>query len=179
MCALAYPETDSLAAVETMGRGASAAERWYVGERCPAGFRVLVLEGPDVRPLRARTRDPLWSFSWGRSGSAARELAWSLLCDSAQDPGLADDWCSAFTSEVISLLPRDVFRMSSHEVIAWLSDERLGSASDRLLRHVRLETVAANGVDDRLGHLDVDGYCRPAASRSAPRQGSAAGRIHR
>jgi hypothetical protein len=56
------------------------------------------------------------------------------------------DWCSAFTTEVISLLPRDAFRMTSHDVIAWLSDERLAGATDRLLRHVRLQAFSANGI---------------------------------
>ena len=87
--------------------------------------RVVVVEGPEVRPLLARTHDPLWSFSWGRSGTSARELAWAVLYDSARDPGLADDWRSAFSAEVVSLLPRDTFRIASHEVLAWLWDERL------------------------------------------------------
>jgi hypothetical protein len=141
-----------------IGSGSALAERWYVGERCPAGCRVVVVEGPEVHPLRARTHDPLWSFSWGRSGSSARELAWSVLYDSVHDPGLADDWCAAFTTEVISLLPRDAFRIASHDVIAWLSDERLAGATDRLLRHVRLQTFAANGIDERPESVDVDFY---------------------
>ena len=128
----------SAAIVETGGAGR---QRWYVGERCPAGCRVVVVEGRDVHPLRARTHDPLWSFSWGRSGSAARELAWSILYDSVRDSSVADDWCSAFTVEVVSLLPREAFRMASHDVIGWLSDERLVGATDRLLDHVRLEDI--------------------------------------
>jgi hypothetical protein len=135
-----YPEADGLFDSETIGRGVAPAERWYVGERCAAGCRVVVVEGLEVHPLLARTHDPLWSFSWGRSGTSARELAWSVLYDSAHERGLADDWCSAFTTEVISLLPRDAFRIAAHDVLAWLGDERLVGASDRLLRHVLLQT---------------------------------------
>jgi hypothetical protein len=131
------------------------AERWYVGHRCPGGCRVVVVEGLEVHPLLARTRDPLWSFSWGRSGSSARELAWSVLYDSTHDPGLADDWCSAFTTEVISLLPRDAFRIASPDVLAWLSDERLAGATDRLLRRVLLQTFAANRIDERPKAVDA------------------------
>jgi hypothetical protein len=130
-----YPITDSPFEAERIGRAGTPAERWYVGERCPAGCRVIVVDGRDAHPLRARTHDPLRSFSWGRSGSSARELAWSMLYDSAHDPGLADDWASAFTAEVISLLPPDAFRIASSDVIAWLADERLTGATDRLLRH--------------------------------------------
>jgi|BogFormECP03_OM3_1039632.scaffolds.fasta_scaffold02336_2 hypothetical protein len=135
-----YPETDGLSNSERIRSGGAVAERWYLGERAPAGCRVVVVEGLEVHPLRARTHDPLWSFSWGRSGRSARELAWSVLYDSERDLGLADDWCSDFTTEVISLLPRDAFRIASHDVIAWLSDERLAGASDRLLGRVRLQT---------------------------------------
>jgi hypothetical protein len=82
----------------------------------------VVLDGAEVHPLRPRTRDPLWSFSWGRSGATARELAWSILYDSAHDPGLANDWCSAFTAEVISHLPHDGFCLASRDVLVWLDD---------------------------------------------------------
>jgi len=145
------PETGGLFDPGVSRSGRASVQRWYVGQRCPAGYRVAVVEGPEVRPLEARTHDPLWSFSWGRSGSSARELAWSILFDSAQDVGVADDWCSAFTTEVISLLPRDSFRMGSHDVTAWLSDERLAHVTERLLHRVRLQTAAANGVDEGPG----------------------------
>jgi hypothetical protein len=153
-----YPKADGLFDSEMIGSGDAPAERWYVGQRCTAGCRVVVVEGPEVRPLLARTHDPLWSFSWGRPGTSARELAWSVLYDSAHDPLLADDWCSAFSAEVVSLLPRDTFRIASHEVLAWLWDERLTGATDRLLRHVVLQTFAANGVDERPEAVDVDLY---------------------
>jgi hypothetical protein len=156
MSAPLYPTTDGLFDSETIGRGDARAERWYVGERCAAGCRVVVVEGLEVHPLLARTHDPLWSFSWGRSGTSARELAWSVLYDSAHERGLADDWCSAFTTEVISLLPRDAFRIAAHDVLAWLGDERLVGASDRLLRHVLLQTFAASGIDERPEAVDVD-----------------------
>jgi hypothetical protein len=139
------------------GDGAPA-ERWYAGARCPAGCRVVVVEGSEVRPLRARTPDPLWSFSWGRSGSSARELAWSVLYDSAHDPELADDWCSTFATEVISLLPRDAFLMAARDMIAWLSDERAVDATARLLRQVGLQTFSAQGVDECLHLVDAD-FC--------------------
>jgi hypothetical protein len=159
MGASSYPMTDGLFKPEMMVGGGSPSNRWYVGERSPAGCRVVVVEGPEVHPLRARTHDPLWSFSWGRSGSSARELAWSVLFDSAHDLGLADDWCSTFTTEVISLLPRDAFRIASRDVIAWLSDEQLEGATNRLLRHVRLHAFAASGIDELPESVDVE-FCR-------------------
>jgi len=143
----------------------ASTERWYVGERCPAGCRVVVLEGLEVHPLRARTHDPLSSFSWGRSGSSSRELAWSVLYDSAHDVGLADDWGSAFTAEVVSRLPRDTFRIASHEVLAWLCDERLTGATDRLLRSVLLQSFAAIGIDER--PEAIESLCAGAGVRGA------------
>jgi hypothetical protein len=100
--------------------------RWYVGERCRAGCRVTVIDGVESHPLRPRTHDPLWSFSWGRAGASARELAWSMLYDSGHDSRLADDWCSAFTAEVIARLPHDAFCVASRDVMAWLHEERSG-----------------------------------------------------
>jgi hypothetical protein len=100
------------------------AGRRYVGERCRAGCRVNVVDDAEVHPLRTRGHDPLWSFSWGRAGASARELAWSILYDSAHDAGLAADWCADFTAEVISRLPRESFCLSSRDVLDWLYDER-------------------------------------------------------
>jgi hypothetical protein len=142
-------KTDGLSDCESTGKRDAAAERWYVGERCPAGCRVVVVEGLNVYPLAARNHDPLWSFSWGRSGTSARELAWSVLYDSARDVGLANDWCSAFTAEVVSVLPREAFWIASHDVLAWLCDEPLAGATERLLRRVLLQTFAAENVEER------------------------------
>jgi hypothetical protein len=156
--------TDGLSDPESIGSRDAAVERWYVGERGPAGCGVVVVEELNVYPLLSRNRDPLWSFSWGRSGTSARELAWSILYDSAHDVALANDWCSAFTSEVISLLPRDSFRMASDDVLAWLWDEQLGGATDRLLRYVRLQTTAADDIDEPAEAVDVD-LCRIAVAK--------------
>jgi hypothetical protein len=98
--------------------------RWYVGERCAAGCRVVVLDGEGVQKLAPRKRDPLWSFSWGRRGSSARELAWAVLYDCTHDARLAEDWCGDLCATVISLLPRDAFCLSSRDVLAWLHGER-------------------------------------------------------
>jgi hypothetical protein len=110
-------------AVSALGATA-VASRCYVGERSRAGCRVAVVDDGTAYPLRTRTHDPLWSFSWGRSGASARELAWSILYDSAHDVALADDWCASFTAEVISLLPREAFRLESQEVLEWLYEDR-------------------------------------------------------
>jgi hypothetical protein len=103
--------------------GAGVVGRRYVGERGRTGPRVLVVDGAATYPLRARTHDPLWSFSWGRLGASARELGWSILYDSAHDVALADDWCASFTADVISRLPREAFCFGSHEVLQWLYDD--------------------------------------------------------
>ncbi len=107
---------------------AQPGERHYVGERCRAGCRVVVIDSGESRPLRARTNDPLWSFSWGRSSASARELAWSIIRDCSRDPQLADDWCSAFTADVISVLPNDGFRLASCDVLEWLHGNGTGRA---------------------------------------------------
>ena len=98
--------------------------RWYVGERCAAGCRVVVLDEDGVQKLAPRRHDPLWSFSWARAGTSARELAWAVLYDCTHDHRLADDWCADFTATVISLLPHDAFCLSSRDVLAWLHGER-------------------------------------------------------
>ena len=96
------------------------AGRHYVGERGAAGCKVTVIDDAGEHPLRPRTPDLLWSFSWGRGGQSARELAWSILFDSAQDARLADDWCSAFTADVVARLPRDRFCVAACDVLEWL-----------------------------------------------------------
>jgi hypothetical protein len=96
--------------------------RHYVGERGFSGCKVTVIDSTGEHPLRPRTPDLLWSFSWGRGGRSARELAWSILFDSAQDAGLADDWCSTFTADVIARLPRDHFRVAVCDVLEWLHE---------------------------------------------------------
>jgi uncharacterized protein DUF6166 len=100
------------------------AARRYVGERTAGGRRVVVVDGAEEHPLKPRTRDPVWSFSWGRSGASARELAWAILYDSACDSRLADDWCSAFCSEVVARLPDDAFCVASRDVLGWLFETR-------------------------------------------------------
>jgi len=107
----------------TSGGDPLIAGRCYVGERCGAGCRVTVVDGAEVYPLKTRTRDPLWSFTWGRSGASARELAWSILYDCAQDASLASDWCPDFTAEVVSQLPRESFCLASRDVLEWLYAE--------------------------------------------------------
>jgi|SRR5580698_1945972 hypothetical protein len=96
------------------------AGRCYVGERGAAGCKVTVIDDAGEHPLRPRTPDLLWSFSWGRGGQSARELAWSILFDSAQDAGVADDWCPAFTADVITRLPHDHFCVAARDVLEWL-----------------------------------------------------------
>jgi hypothetical protein len=86
----------------------------------------VVVDGAEELQLRPRTPDPLSSYSWGRSGASARELAWSILYDSAHDRRLADDWCSAFCVEVVSQLPHDAFCIASRDVLAWIFDAQGG-----------------------------------------------------
>jgi hypothetical protein len=112
--------------------------RRYVGERTPGGRRVVVVDGADEHPLRPRTRDPVWSFSWGRPGASARELAWSILYDSACDSRLADDWGSDFCSDVVSHLPDDAFCIASRDVLGWLFEART---------HPRTRDLSASGLD--------------------------------
>jgi hypothetical protein len=59
--------------------------RWYVGERCAGGCRVVALDDDGVQKLAARRRDPLWSFSFGGAATLEAErlieavgLAWEV-----------------------------------------------------------------------------------------------------
>jgi len=62
---------------------------------------------------------------------------------------------------VISLLPFDAFRIASHDVLAWLSDEGPAGATDRLLSHVLPQTFAGNGVDEPPEAVDIDLHGSP------------------
>jgi hypothetical protein len=119
--------------------------RYYMGERCGGGCRVVVVDAACARPLMARTRDPLWSFCWGRQSASARELAWAMLYDSTGDGAVADDWCGAFSTEVIATLPHDRFGLAVSGVLAWLE-------CDAALPHDRLG-VSVSGV---LAGLECD-----------------------
>ncbi len=65
MTAPLHPETDGLCDPVSLGNRADPTERWYVGERCPAGCRVIVVEGLEVRPLVARTHDSALELQLG------------------------------------------------------------------------------------------------------------------
>ncbi len=104
--------------------------RVYVGERGPAGCRVVVLDDGEATSLRPRIPDPLWSFSWGRPGTSARELAWSMIYDSAHDRQLADDWCSVLGASLIAHLPHDSFCIAASDLLGWLYE---GSSIPRRL----------------------------------------------
>jgi hypothetical protein len=120
MAALAQVSAPVRRAADVAAPDARAPGSCYVGERCRAGCRVVVVDADGTRSLRARTRDPLWSFSWGRRGASARELAWAILYDSTGEVTLADDWCVAFTSDVIAGLAHAGFRLEMCDVLQWL-----------------------------------------------------------
>jgi hypothetical protein len=101
----------------------NAPGRVYVGERGRAGCRVVVIDHGEEAPLRPRAPDPLWSFSWGRPGASARELAWSMIYDSARDHQLADDWCSELSTSLIARLPHDSFCIAASDLLAWLYED--------------------------------------------------------
>jgi hypothetical protein len=91
---------------------------------------VVVIDDGREEPLRPRTLDPLWSFSWGRPGASARELAWSMIYDSARDRRLADDWCWELGAALIAHLPHDSFRVAASDLLDWLHGD--SSIGDRL-----------------------------------------------
>lgn len=103
----------------------SAGERRdYLGERTPAGPRVLVRDGKGSRPLKSRSQDPLASFGWGRPGPLSRELAWALLHDATGDPAVATDRCGDFAAEVVTQLARQSFVLPAVTVLDWLARDR-------------------------------------------------------
>jgi hypothetical protein len=115
--------------------GLEDVERWYVGEHCSAGCRVVAVEGAEVRALRTRSDDSLWSVTSRWPGSAMQEVAWSVLYDGTHDIALADDWCADFTLEVIARLPQETFCIALHEVLAWLYEDRPVCATNDVLDH--------------------------------------------
>lgn len=77
--------------------------------------------GPDgPKPLAPRINASLWSYSWGRRGISARELAWALLHDATQDERLADDWCGDLGAEIVARLPLDAFTIDASDLELWL-----------------------------------------------------------
>jgi hypothetical protein len=83
----------------------------------------VVIDHGEEAPLRPRVPDPLWSFNWGRPGASARELAWSMIYDSARNRQLADDWCSALSASLIARLPHESFCIASSDLLDWLYDD--------------------------------------------------------
>ncbi len=94
--------------------------RMYVGHRGPAGCAVRVATNDGVDTLHGRTREPLWSFGWGRPGRSTIELAWALLYDVTADRKLAGDCCLDFSTQVVARLPRDSFSLEAADVERWL-----------------------------------------------------------
>jgi hypothetical protein len=97
-----------------------ALDRQYLGERNAAGCRVWVMSKEGVGSLAPRRPEPLSSFSWGRHGALARELAWALLHDCTGDSALADARCGDLGSEVVARLPRESFSLDAKDVLLWL-----------------------------------------------------------
>jgi hypothetical protein len=95
-------------------------DRQYLGERSDAGCRVWVMSKDGVGSLTPRRPEPLSSFSWGRHGALARELAWALLCDCTGDDAVADRRVADFCSEVVAQLPRESFSLAAADIQLWL-----------------------------------------------------------
>ena len=60
-------------------------------------------------------------FDWGHSGPAAKQLAFSILCQ-LSDKDLAEENVSNFTNEVIKHLNSRDWFLSASEVLSWIKD---------------------------------------------------------
>ena len=92
----------------------------YVGVADWWGFHVWVEQGRIRRTLPYRGDARLTSFSWGRGGLGARELARSIIEHATGSPVLAGRHCRAMTHAVIADLPALGFELTRDDVLAWL-----------------------------------------------------------
>jgi hypothetical protein len=100
----------------------------YVGVADWWGFHVWVDQGGRRRALRYRGEEPMAGFAWGRRGTAARELARSLLEDATASPAIAERYCRALTHAVVAYLPDEGFDLDQDEILAWVEEEAAAEA---------------------------------------------------
>ncbi len=98
----------------------------YVGFR-PGGpdsneVNVSVVEDGDARALDVRldlkSHSPS-GFRWGSSGNGAAQLALAILADATGSDDYAARHHHWFKLEVVSVLPREAWKLTEGEVIAW------------------------------------------------------------
>jgi hypothetical protein len=94
----------------------------YVGVADWWGFHVWIEEGGARRALPYRGDVPLASFSWGRAGIGARELARSIIEHATGSPALAERYCRDMTHAIVAQLPALGFELTRDDVLAWLED---------------------------------------------------------
>src|SRR3954452_23784333 len=87
----------------------------YVGVADWWGSHVWVESGGLRSSLRYRGDAPMPGFAWGRRGTAARELARSILHDATGSPVLAERHCRELTHAVIAGLPQTGFDLTREE----------------------------------------------------------------
>ena len=66
--------------------------------------------------------DPGVSYTWGRSGVGARELARSLLYDATGNAALSERHCRDFTHEILAHLPDPEFVLGREEILTWIAE---------------------------------------------------------
>ena len=98
----------------------------YVGFR-PGGpdsneVNVSVVEDGDARELDGRldlkSHSPS-GFRWGSSGTGAAQLALAILADATGSDDYAARHHHWFKLEVVSVLPREAWKLTGGEVMAW------------------------------------------------------------
>jgi hypothetical protein len=95
----------------------------YVGVADWWGFHVWIEDEGARRALPYRGDVPLASFSWGRAGIGARELARAIIEDATGSPALAERHCREMTHALIANLPALGFELDRDDVLAWLQQE--------------------------------------------------------
>jgi hypothetical protein len=93
----------------------------YVGLADCWGRHVWIENNGARRTLRHRGTDPFITFTWGRVGPGARELARAILWDAAADPVLAECFSPELARDLIARLPQVGFELGRDEVLAWLA----------------------------------------------------------
>ncbi|MCK4874333.1 MAG: XRE family transcriptional regulator [Sulfurimonas sp.] len=76
------------------------------------------LELPARHDLYSQSRN---GFDWGHSGPAAKQLAFSILCQ-LSDKDFAEENVSKFTNEVIIMLNSRDWSLTASEVLSWIKD---------------------------------------------------------
>jgi hypothetical protein len=161
----------------------------YFGWKGPDGDqRVAVLRGTVLSPLAVPSGA---SLAWGKSGSAARQLARTLLaetlgpgarcsacddqsdCPTCETSGL-NDWARALADvladDVVRHLPAAGFELPASDVKAWIQRSRINTSQTRTeTRGPEIHAPPRHSVDPPVDRADPPSAAASAKRTAGPR----------